>query len=181
MEVTEATKNIINNLTIIILAVITIVNYVFSALAFYKIAKLEKYNKPWFAWIPVLNDYLIIKLGEGKILFLVVSILSLIAGSPATYILTNGAFETLTIIVNAIWLAYKIYMYSRIIDRYDENVMIFVVGFILQLIPSMMVFGVIVTFVGHIMLYIKVCKGIPQDKVIIQTRIVSNNRNKKKK
>ncbi len=39
-------------------AILGVVFYVFNALAYYAIAKNRGYNKPWLAWIPFADDYL---------------------------------------------------------------------------------------------------------------------------
>lgn len=50
--------------TIIIASTIGIILYIYSALTLYTIAKKLNHSKPWFAWIPIVNIFLIYNLSE---------------------------------------------------------------------------------------------------------------------
>lgn len=136
----------------LIIALLGIINYVFSALAIYKVAKEEKIKNPWLAWIPVTNPYLLIKLGGGNLLFIIIAIISLLTGNYFNGFMTGG-LKIVGIVVTAIWSLYSIYMYSKICDRYDVGIWFFILGFIFQLISSMLIVGVIVLAVGNWKIY----------------------------
>ena len=66
-----------------------IVNYVLSALAIYKIAKVEKVKCPWLAWIPFANSYMVIKVAGGNMIMIILAIVSFITGSVSTTIVED--------------------------------------------------------------------------------------------
>lgn len=81
-------------------------------------------------------------------------------------------------IVTALWTLYKILLYSRICERYDGNIIILGIGFILELIPKMSLAGLIIAIIGQILLMKKV-KSNFNPKTIIESKIVISKRNKK--
>lgn len=137
----------------LIMLLLLVVNYVFSALAIYKIAKVEKVSKPWLAWIPVTNPYLLIKLGGGNLLLLVVAVISLGTGGAVNGFMQNEILKLVGMVATAIWSLYSVYMYSKLCDRYNVGIWYFIIGFIFQLIPSMMMIGVVILLFGYWKLY----------------------------
>ncbi|MDS0524250.1 hypothetical protein NNC19_01080 [Clostridium sp. SHJSY1] len=170
---------VISNLLLIFSFLLLIVNYIASSMAIFKIAKLEYVDNPWFAWVPVLNDYLIIKLGKGSIWFMILAVISLVLGGPVLS-LNQRAIKTLALIITAAWVIYKLFLYTRICDRYEISILIFVVGFLGQLIGQLVIFAVIVTIVGHILLYRSASNWI-KEKTIIESKVIFTKNKKKKK
>lgn len=175
------TEVAMGNLLAIFSSIMIIVNYVVTSIAMFKISKKESISKAFFAWIPILNDYLLIKLGQGSVCFLVLALLSLILGSPMT-----GSYFNSTIMIQAgvaataLWALYKILLYSRICDRYDANIIILAAGFLMQIVSRLSVAGLIVTIVGQVLLMKKVKNGVAP-KTIIESKIVMSRRHKKEK
>lgn len=168
---------VVQNLIIIA----SLFNYIFTSIALFKISKMEKIGKPWFAWIPVLNDYLLIKLGKGKIWFVI------LAAVPVVIQMIGFDTGIIGTIITAAWLVYKINMYMGICDRYNVSILIFTAGFMFQLTSVMTVrgtlvrlLGILVIIVGHSILYIKARKGI-QVKTIVESKVTFSKLNKKKK
>ncbi|WP_143316199.1 hypothetical protein [Clostridium sp. HBUAS56017] len=168
----------VSNLLLIFSFLFFIANYIVSSMAMFKISKLEKVSKPWFAWLPICNDYLLIKLGNGSMWFIILSIASLITGGPALS-LGLESIETIGLIITAAWVIYKLFIYNRICDRYEINILIFVFGFLCQLIGQFIIIGIIVTIVGHVLLYRSAAKGI-EGKTIIESKVVFSKSGKKK-
>lgn len=56
--------SIFTGLTLIILLFSGAASYIYSALALSKIGKDLKYKNTWFAWIPILNSIMILRLGD---------------------------------------------------------------------------------------------------------------------
>lgn len=169
---------VINNLLIIFSFILIIANYIVSSMAMFKIAKLECVSKPWFAWIPGLNDYLVIKLGKGSIWFMILALASLVLGGPILS-LTETSLKTVSLAVTAAWVIYKLFMYSKICDRYEISILIFIAGFLGQLIGQLVILAVIVAIVGHILLYRRACSWI-KEKTIIESKVVFTKSKRRK-
>ncbi|MBE6049083.1 MAG: hypothetical protein E7214_00065 [Clostridium sp.] len=167
---------VIYNLTLIFTIVMIIVNYIVTAIAMMKIAKKENNDKPWLAWIPVCSDYLLIKLGQGSLWFMILAILSLVTGgSVAT--LNQGYLTNVSLVLTTLWVAYKIVLYYRICDRYEMNILIFVVGFIAQLIGSLVIIGIIISIIAHIILVRRINK-VKESKIVVESKIILPKRKK---
>jgi len=170
----------IQNLLILAVVFISLLNYIFTSIALFKISKMEKVSKPWFAWIPILNDFLLIKIGKGNVWFTILAAVSFLAGGPVIERMTGFSLGIIGTGLTAAWIIYKVIMYSGICERYNVSILIIAAGFIFQLITSMTVLGIVVSIVGHIMLYIKARKG-PQGRTVVETKVVFSKMNKKKK
>jgi hypothetical protein len=167
---------VVNNLLLMFAFLLFIVNYIVTSMAMFKISKMEKVSKPWFAWLPVCNDYLLIKLGNGSIWFMILAVASLVTGGPALG-LSESSIKTIGLIITAAWVVYKIFMYSRICDRYEINILIFVIGFLCQLLSKFVIIGIIIAIIGNILLYRSACKGI-EGRTIIESKVVFSKRKK---
>lgn len=159
-----------------------IINYVLSALAIYKIAKVEKVNNPWLAWIPFANSYMVIKVADGNMLMLIVAITSFISGSAASALINNVAFSVIGFIISAWWSIYAITLYNKLCDRYNVNIILFVASFLapvtiyIRFLATLYLPLVLVGFYAHYKLYKNASNG-PSSKVKVQSRVV---RSKKK-
>ena len=148
------------NLLAIFSMVMILVSYVITSITLFKISAKEKVCKPFFAWIPILNDFLLIKLGQGSIWFIMLALVSLFLGGPMTSYFNSSTLVMVGTIVTALWTLYKILLYSRICERYDGNIIILGIGFILELIPKMSLAGLIIAIIGQILLMKKVQEKI---------------------
>lgn len=155
-----------------------LISYIITSITLYKISAKEKVCKPFFAWIPILNDFLLIKLGQGSIWFIILALASLFLGGPIMHYLNWSTLAVVGLTVNLLWTLYKVLLYNRICDRYDANLMILAAGFVLQLIPKMSIFGLIIAIVGQVLLRKKVESNV-KPKTIIESKIVLSRRNKK--
>lgn len=153
----------------VLVVIIGIVGYVFTALALYKMAKVEGYKRPWLAWIPITSPYLLIKLGDGKILFLIVGILSLFTGNFVNGFMEDTLLKYFGIAVSAVWTIYSLIMYLKISDRYEVSALYFVIGLIFELIPSMLIIGVIILAIGNFKLYRSACKDPKTRRVVTRS------------
>lgn len=172
------TEIAMGNLLAIFSMVMILVSYVITSITLFKISAKEKVCKPFFAWIPILNDFLLIKLGQGSIWFIMLALVSLFLGGPMTSYFNSSTLVMVGTIVTALWTLYKILLYSRICERYDGNIIILGIGFILELIPKMSLAGLIIAIIGQILLMKKV-KSNFNPKTIIESKIVISKRNKK--
>lgn len=163
-----------------------IVNYVLSALAIYKIAKVEKVKYPWLAWIPFANSYMVIKVAGGNMIMIILAIVSFITGSVSTTIVDNMAFTIIGAIVSVAWSIYAITLYNRLCDRYNVNIMLFVASFLapvalyIRVLATFYIPLLLIGFYAHYKLYKNAVKG-PSTKVKVQSRMVLSNKKKKKK
>lgn len=116
---------------------LAIVTYVFTGLALYKAAKLENYNKKWLAWIPVINTYLLFKLGNKNPNYMWLSIINMPIIFMLNLLLNNDAdFNlTLNILLLLIMLGISIFIvvitiqaYLNISNKYDINAVWFILG-----------------------------------------------------
>ncbi|MCR4944538.1 MAG: hypothetical protein K5986_08855 [Clostridium sp.] len=172
------TEIAMGNLLAIFSMVMILVSYVITSITLFKISAKEKVCKPFFAWIPILNDFLLIKLGQGSIWFIMLALVSLFLGGPMTSYFNSSTLVMVGTIVTALWTLYKILLYNRICERYDGNIIILGIGFILELIPKMSLAGLIIAIIGQILLMKKV-KSNFNPKTIIESKIVISKRNKK--
>ncbi|MBE6047708.1 MAG: hypothetical protein E7213_04760 [Clostridium sp.] len=167
------------NLLALFSIIMIIVNYVFTALTMFKVSKKEETSKAFFAWIPILNDYLLIKLGHGAIGFFGLALASLILGNPMmTDYLNSNIVGKLGTAVTVLWTVYKIILYNRICDRYNASVIIIAAGFLMQFISKLSIAGIVVSVVGQIILMIKVNNNIAP-KTIIESKIVLSKLHRK--
>lgn len=81
---------------ILVVIVLSLIVYIYFALAWMKIAKKMKYKHPWLAWIPFANIAMILELGEfawGWIFLLLVPVLGWLAVFVLFIIATWRIFE----------------------------------------------------------------------------------------
>lgn len=116
---------------------LAIVTYVFTGLALYKAAKLENYNKRWLAWIPVINNYLLFKLGNKNPNYMWLSIINMPIIFMLNLLLNNDANFNLTLnmLLLLIMLGISIFIvvitiqaYLNIANKYDISVVWFILG-----------------------------------------------------
>ncbi len=170
---------VIYNLTLLFTIVIIIVNYIVTAIAMMKIAKKENISRPWFAWVPICNDYLLIKIGKGSPWFMILAILSLVTGGSVAAINTS-ILSNISLVLTAIWVVYKLIMYSRISEKYEISILIFILGFIGQLIGSLVIIGIIISIVAHIIL-VKKINTVQTSKIVVESKIVLPKKKNKKR
>lgn len=122
-----------------------IVSYVFMALSLSSVAEIEGVEKKWFAWIPLLNILMLLKLGNKSSKYIWVFIATSILGFIANY--SGSIFLIIINIALAIWsIIIQIQAYSNISNKYEMNSVWFIVG----------IFIVPVMVVAFIILYNKV-------------------------
>ena len=113
------------------------------------------------AFFSIFIDYLLIRLGQGSIWFMVLALASLILGSPMVInYFSSGVFLKIATVVTSLWVLYKIFLYKRICDRYNANVIIIVAGFIMQFISKLVILGIVLSAVGQAMLMVKVKNNV---------------------
>lgn len=121
------------------LAVISllIVIYVFTGLSLYKAAKLEGYNKKWLAWIPIINTYLLFKLGDINpnyiwliiINFPLAIVLNLIMEIDEEYAFKLTLVISLIVLIISIFtIIITIQSYLNIVNKYNVNTVWFILG-----------------------------------------------------
>lgn len=170
---------VLENVLFILSIIFFIAIYIITSMAMFKISKNESISKPWFAWIPILNDYLLIKLGKGSSKFMILAILGFIVDNPYMQLTMQeqGVKFIITIITGA-WAIYKINLYSKVCNRYNISVFILAIGLLCQLVPQFYIVGMIVTLVGQAQLYIKSKKGVINTTIIESKVIFSRKKNK---
>lgn len=133
------------------------------------------------AFFSIFIDYLLIRLGQGSIWFMVLALASLILGSPMVInYFSSGVFLKIATVVTSLWALYKIFLYKRICDRYNANVIIIVAGFIMQFISKLVIPGIVLSAVGQAMLMVKVKNNVAPKTIIESKIIVSKMRRKEK-
>ena len=133
------------------------------------------------AFFSIFIDYLLIRLGQGSIWFMVLALASLILGSPMVInYFSSGVFLKIATVVTSLWALYKIFLYKRICDRYNANVIIIVAGFIMQFISKLVIPGIVLSAVGQAMLMVKVKNNVAPKTIIKSKIIVSKMRRKEK-
>ncbi|MCR1952680.1 hypothetical protein NSA50_16770 [Clostridium sp. DSM 100503] len=113
-----------------------IVSYVFMALSLSSAAGIEGVDRKWFAWIPLLNILILLKLVNKSSKYIWVFIATSIVGFIANY---NGSIFLIIInIALSIWsIIIQIQAYSNIANKYKMNSAWFIVG--IFVFPVMMV------------------------------------------
>ena len=113
-----------------------IVSYVFMALSLSSAAEIEGVDKKWFAWIPLLNILMLLKLGNKSSKYIWVFIAASIVGFIANY--SGSIFLIIINIALAIWsIIIQIQAYSNISKKYEVKLAWFIVGIFIA--PVMMV------------------------------------------
>lgn len=163
---------------------LALINYVLSAMAIYKVAKVEKFDNPWMAWVPFVNSYLFIKVAGGKIYMVLLAILAFLTGSAATAQVDNPVFTVLGMVISIAWSIYAFGLYSKLADRYNVNVILFLaallapVALYVQFISSMYIPLMIVGFFGYYSLYKSASKG-PVKGPKVTSKIVYSKKKRK--
>ena len=166
------------NVWMIILStmVFGIINYILSSLAVYTIAKKQKIKNPWLAWVPIGNSYMFIKVGEGKMIFLVLAIASLFSGGYLRA-LQNQTFAIIGIVLNLAWLIYGLTLLNKLSNKYNVNILFFVAGVIAPLFMSIQSLAglympfMIISFYGYWKLYKNAAKQ-KEGKLVIESKTV---------
>lgn len=167
---------------IYMLYILGLVNYIFVALATYKVAKVENVNNPWLAWIPIANLYLLIKIADGKMYFMVLAIASFFGNALSRFGI--GIVSIIGTLLNLAWLIYSIILYNRLCNKYDVNIALFIAGVIaplfklVQPLAGMYVPLVAVSLYGHWKIYINASKG-PSTKLNIESKVIFSSKKKK--
>ena len=116
---------------------LSIAIYVFNGLALYKAAKLEGYSKKWFAWIPVVNTYLLFKLGNKNPNYMWLSIINMPIIFALNLLLNNNYDFNLTLstllliimlVISIFMIVITIQAYLNIANRYDISAVWFILG-----------------------------------------------------
>jgi hypothetical protein len=122
-----------------------IITYVFMGLSLSGAAEIEGIEKKWFAWIPILNIIILLKLGNKEARYIWVFIGATIA-SFLTEISSNG-FLLIINLALLIWtIVIQIQVYLFISNRYKINPAWFIIG--IFLLP--------INLVAYILFYNKV-------------------------
>ena len=166
------------NVWMIILStmILGIINYVLSSLAVYTIAKKQKIKNPWLAWVPIGNSYMFIKVGEGKMVFLLLAIASLFSGGYLRA-LQNQTIAMIGMILNLAWLIYGVTLLNKLGNRYNVNILFFLAGVIapvFMVIPSLgglYIPFMIISFYGYWKLY-KNAANQKEGKLVIESKTV---------
>ncbi|MBM7833575.1 hypothetical protein [Clostridium sardiniense] len=154
----------------VIITIFTLINYIFVALATYRIAKKENVDNPWLSWIPIGNSYILIKLGKGNMLFLAPLIISMF---------TSGIVREVSM---AVYVVYSVYMYYKICDRYEVSFIPIAIGsstLVIGLFPGLVGLTIPVYLIGVYGQW-KLYKGATNGSVN-KRKITSKITNKKKK
>lgn len=182
----EGQEILLANIMSLIVILLGLLNYVFSALAIYKIAKVEKISKPWLSWVPIANSYMIIKVAGGNMMMMIVAVASFITGSTTTTLIDNDILKIVGFVASLAWSIYAVMMYNRLCDRYNVNILLFIASFIapialyIQALSTFYIPFVIIGYYANFKLYKNAGKG-PISKVRVQSKIVVSNKKKKKK
>lgn len=104
---------------------VSLATYVSMSLAIYKIAKIQNQNKPWIAWIPIGNIYMLIKITKSPMLFII----------PPVILFFTAGFNNLillvvTVVLTIAMVGTTLYMYKKLCNRYDSPFWPIVVGMV---------------------------------------------------
>ncbi|MDU7068860.1 MAG: hypothetical protein E6343_12935 [Clostridium perfringens] len=114
-----------------------LVTYIFSGLALYKAAKLEGDNRKWLAWIPVINNYLLFKLGNKNPNYMwlsiinmpIIFVLNLLLNNEADFNLTLSTLLLIIMLGISIWIiVITIQSFLYISTKYDISAVWFILG-----------------------------------------------------
>lgn len=115
----------------IIIMALSILIYIFQGLSFYKACKIENIEHKWLAWVPTLNAYNLLKLGEKNIKYIWVFIANIILGIILNF-LENSILAipiAILIFVIAIFeIVISIQAYIKIANKYNMSSAWFIVG-----------------------------------------------------
>ncbi|MGL4774253.1 MAG: hypothetical protein ACRC2K_11850 [Clostridium sp.] len=151
-------------LIILFIFALAIGYYIFYGLTFMKIAKIEKQPNPWFAWIPGLNSYQLIKMTGASMLLLI----PIIAAAFTSRILGPISYFLMAIP--------NVYLFYKMADKYEVSPW----WFILALFPPVLFLNI----VGFWKLYKNAKPGITNRKIQTSSFVKKDNskkNNKKKK
>ena len=153
----------------IVMTIFSLINYIIVSLALYKIAKKEKLNKPWLAWIPVGNAYILISLGKGNISF----VFTLVVAMFSTGLIGDIAM--------AIYTVYSVYMYFVICKKYNVSIIPIAIGaasLIVSMIPFLSILVIpmyLINLYGQFKLLKAADKEIIENNKNIKTKISLSN------
>lgn len=165
----------VGSILLVLLFIFVIVTYIMMGKTFSKIARKENVDKPWLAWIPGANVYLMIKLASEKMWLL----------APVIIAIGIGKFTPgfIGIVISAIPGIVIFYLYTKIFQRYEISPMWFIItvlpfGLFYAYLPYFLL-GMIFNIIG----FYKLNKAVDRGPVIhrVQTRAFVNKRPPKEK
>ncbi|WP_133015308.1 hypothetical protein [Clostridium cuniculi] len=113
-----------------------IITYVFMGLSLFSAAELEGIEKKWFAWIPLLNTIILLKVGNRDIRYIWVFVGVTIVNFLTEF--TDSGFLLLLNIALIIWsIVIQIQAYLGIANKYEVKPAWFIVG--VFILPIMLV------------------------------------------
>lgn len=169
----------VNSVFLVLLPILSVITYVLMGKAFSKIAQNENMDKPWLAWIPGVNVYLMIKLAGAKMWLLGAAAAGIIAGS--------FIYGIAGIVISAIPGIVIYYLYMKIFERYEVSPLWFIItvlpfGLFYAYLPYFLL-GMIFNVIGFYRLNKAANRGPVKHRV--QTKAFVNKRpgkqNKKNK
>lgn len=122
-----------------------IITYIFMGLSLYDAAELEGIDKKWFAWVPVLNMLILLKIGNEDTRYIWAFVGAMLAGFLTEF--NDNGFLLLINLALLLWtVVIQINVYLSIANKYGVNPVWFIVG----------IFFVPVMLVAYIILHNKV-------------------------
>lgn len=126
---------------IILTFICVVLIYVFKAIALHKLCTIYNISEKWLAWIPILNYYLVLKLGERGVSYIflpivlwVLSVVGVTTESSAVMMIVG----ILQIVAGIWWMIIQIQSYQVICKKLDSGSGLFVAG---VFFPIFMVFA----------------------------------------
>lgn len=110
---------------------VAIITYIFSGLSYYKASELEVIKNRWLSWVPLLNNYILFKLGKKNPKYILLPIISLILSFIIDFTYSNIVLISIgiLILILSIWtIIVKLEAYLNISNKYDINPAWFIVG-----------------------------------------------------
>ncbi|WP_196001619.1 hypothetical protein [Clostridium sp. 1001271B_151109_B4] len=131
--------------------IFSIITYVFMGLSLSGAAELEGIDKKWFAWIPILNMFILLKVGNKDVRYTWVFVGVMLASFLTEF--NDNGFLILINLALIIWsIVIQIQSYLVISNKYQVKPAWFIVG----------IFITPILLVAYILLYNKVkrCKEV---------------------
>ena len=146
----------------VVLGILGIVAYVMTSLAFFRLGKSQNNSHAWFAWIPILNGYLMGELIGDKVKLFNwiipsakwILVFSGLAVSITQSLFTSGALSFIPVVVSIAVLIYTIAAFYRLFNLYkpESAVLYTVLYFVLTF-----------TIVGPAIFLLLISKNQPQE------------------
>ena len=139
----EQTITLLLSLGIFLLSalIVTFVIYVCKGIMLYRICKEHDIEKKWLAWVPIGNDFMMLKLGEVSTKYVWVFVAEMICSIVANFEGVGDLliFEVIYFIVSLLESILTIYTLKRIHQKYQRGKALLVVAmiyFVLVLISA---------------------------------------------